>query len=160
MLEIKNLTKQYNLNTLKILYSKKKRVNVLDNINLRAKDGDIIALLGKNGSGKTTFLKIIAGILLPDEGKVKLRGNLNNNKKMVLVNSNDRSFFWRLSILENLKFFSPNKFNSDENINSILSLLELDTKKNQIYLSLSSGEKKKIIYCKSTYTKTKNSFVG
>ncbi|MFP4313822.1 MAG: ABC-F family ATP-binding cassette domain-containing protein [Alphaproteobacteria bacterium] len=46
---------------------------ILDKFNLRIKRGDRIGILGKNGSGKTTFLKLLIGELEPDQGRVKVR---------------------------------------------------------------------------------------
>ena len=47
---------------------------VLENINLQVKAGEFWALIGPNGSGKSTLIKIILGLLNPDEGTVKLFG--------------------------------------------------------------------------------------
>lgn len=49
---------------------------ILDQFNLRVMRGDRIGILGKNGSGKTSFLKMLTGELEPDTGKVKLARNL------------------------------------------------------------------------------------
>lgn len=49
---------------------------ILDGFNLRIQRGDRIGILGKNGSGKTSFLKLMIGELAPDMGKVKLAPNL------------------------------------------------------------------------------------
>lgn len=49
---------------------------IMDKFNLRIMRGDRIGLLGKNGSGKTTFLKLLTGQLEPDMGKVKLAKNI------------------------------------------------------------------------------------
>jgi len=48
---------------------------VLNNINLRMYEGEIIAILGKSGSGKSTLLRIIAGLIQPSRGTVYYRGN-------------------------------------------------------------------------------------
>ncbi len=48
---------------------------ILDGFNLRIMKGDRIGLLGKNGSGKTTFLKLLTGQVEPDKGKIKLAHN-------------------------------------------------------------------------------------
>lgn len=45
-----------------------------DNIDLTAKQGEILALLGENGSGKTTLMNILAGIYAPDSGEIKIGG--------------------------------------------------------------------------------------
>ena len=45
-----------------------------DNIDLTAKQGEILALLGENGSGKTTLMNILAGIYAPDSGTIKING--------------------------------------------------------------------------------------
>jgi len=49
-------------------------VSALNGISIDLKEGDRLALLGRNGSGKTTFLKTCAGLVLPDEGTVAIDG--------------------------------------------------------------------------------------
>ena len=48
--------------------------NVLDNLNLRLKEGRFYGLLGMNGSGKTTLLKLIAGKLFAHDGEIYVDG--------------------------------------------------------------------------------------
>ena len=48
--------------------SNSETLHVLDNISFSVKQGDIIGILGKSGCGKSTILRIIAGLLSPDEG--------------------------------------------------------------------------------------------
>ena len=45
--------------------------NVLDNISFEIKQGDKVALIGNNGTGKTTLIKLIAGLITPNSGIVK-----------------------------------------------------------------------------------------
>src|SRR3954469_5160607 len=47
---------------------------VLDNINFEVAQGEIVVLLGASGSGKTTILRIIAGLESPDTGRILLHG--------------------------------------------------------------------------------------
>ena len=47
---------------------------VLDHINLKMYEGEIIAVLGKSGSGKSTLMRIIAGLIAPSDGKITYRG--------------------------------------------------------------------------------------
>ncbi|MCR4693411.1 MAG: ATP-binding cassette domain-containing protein [Firmicutes bacterium] len=67
MLELKNIYKRFNASTIdeKILF---------EDFNLNIKDGDFVAIVGSNGSGKTTALNIISGDIKPDSGKVLLGG--------------------------------------------------------------------------------------
>src|SRR6266478_7806604 len=48
---------------------------VLDHLDFTLRDGEIVAILGKSGSGKSTFLRILAGLVPPNEGVVEYRGN-------------------------------------------------------------------------------------
>lgn len=63
MLEVQQLTKRFGAET------------VLQSLNLSIPAGSIQALIGPNGSGKTTFTKIVAGLLLPSEGVVTVAGS-------------------------------------------------------------------------------------
>ncbi len=49
--------------------------SVLENVNLNIKHGDFISIVGPNGGGKTTLLKILLGLLRPDKGKVRIFNN-------------------------------------------------------------------------------------
>ncbi|HYD87725.1 MAG TPA: ATP-binding cassette domain-containing protein [Vitreimonas sp.] len=50
-------------------------VAALNGISFELKEGDRLALMGRNGSGKSTLLKVCAGLILPDRGKVDIRGS-------------------------------------------------------------------------------------
>ena len=64
LLSCQNLTKRYGYKT------------ALDNINLTIERGRIIGLLGPNGSGKTTIIKLINWLLSPTEGMLLINGSL------------------------------------------------------------------------------------
>ncbi len=66
------------LNNISINYGK---TIVLDNIDLSIKQGDFLAILGPNGGGKTTLLKIILGVIEPTSGTVKLFGDVPEKKR-------------------------------------------------------------------------------
>ena len=51
-------------------------LSVLENTNLTLKEGEIVSLLGKSGSGKSTFLRIIAGLIKPSSGEIKYNNQL------------------------------------------------------------------------------------
>src|SRR5215211_5260276 len=48
---------------------------VLEKIDFTLRDGEIVAILGKSGAGKSTFLRILAGLVAPSEGRVEYRGD-------------------------------------------------------------------------------------
>lgn len=122
---------------------------IFDNLNLNINKGDFIKISGPNGSGKTSLLRIIKGILLPDDGEVIYEKKFSKDD-IVLFAQNDRSFFLNLSIKENLNFFnsintkySKKLFNIK--MDDLLIKFNLINKKNNMVSSLSSGEIKKLI---------------
>src|SRR6478609_7773210 len=77
---------------------------VLDNINLKMYEGEIIAILGKSGSGKSTLLRIIAGLIEPSTGNVFYRGKkvLGPSKGMSMVFQTFALLPW-LTVLQNVE---------------------------------------------------------
>lgn len=78
---------------------------ILRKINLTLKRGEIVAILGKSGAGKSTFLRIVAGLITPDKGKVKLFKSENsspNNIDISMVFQTFALFPW-LTVLENVE---------------------------------------------------------
>jgi len=47
---------------------------ILDDVSLRVREGEFVGLIGPNGGGKTTLLKIVAGLLVPQKGSVLVLG--------------------------------------------------------------------------------------
>ena len=84
----------------------------LNEISLSAAAGKVLVLLGPNGSGKTTTLKLVSTMLLPDEGRVLVEGadtltqSAQARKHVGFAVATERSFFPRLSARENLDFFA------------------------------------------------------
>ena len=75
---LKNLTQKNALviENLSHSYDSSKANNlILDSINLKIKDGELLGLLGPSGCGKTTLLRLIAGFEVPKEGKIILNNN-------------------------------------------------------------------------------------
>ena len=84
----------------------------LEELSFSAATGQVLVLLGPNGSGKTTALKLISTILLPDTGSVRVDGcdtvkHARRVRHQVgIAVATERSFFPRLSARENLDFFA------------------------------------------------------
>ena len=73
VLECKGLTKQYG------------RTLALDNVSFTLEEGRIVGLLGPNGSGKTTFIKLCNGLLTPSSGELRICGYAPGNESKALV---------------------------------------------------------------------------
>lgn len=71
IIEVRNVEKSFRK-------GERQELLVLDDINLRIYEGEIIAILGKSGSGKSTLMRIIAGLIQPSDGSVRYRGKLVN----------------------------------------------------------------------------------
>ena len=84
----------------------------LKNVSFSAASADVVALLGPNGSGKTSTLKLISTMLLADAGSVRVGGfdaqhEASKVRRQVgIAVATERSFFPRLSARENLDFFA------------------------------------------------------
>ena len=88
---------------------RKPPVVAVDNVSLRMERGEIYGLLGANGSGKSTFIRLVSGLLTLDEGRVEVFGHDLVREEMAvkrLINrvSVDAAFFKKLSPAENLSF--------------------------------------------------------
>ncbi len=70
----KSIAEFYNVS--KSFKNNKNEIKILDKFNIRIKKSDRIGILGKNGSGKTTFLKLILKEILPDTGSIKILKNM------------------------------------------------------------------------------------
>ena len=84
-------------------------VKALDNVSLNIKCGEIHSLCGENGSGKSTMIKIISGVVRPDEGEIIIKDNPIKNVRAIDAIRNgiyivyqDLSLFPNLTVAENI----------------------------------------------------------
>lgn len=77
-------SEKYVLRTEKLtkIYGGHKAVNAVD---MHVRKGDIYGFIGKNGAGKSTFMKMVAGLAAPDEGKIELFGSTDIEKQRVRI---------------------------------------------------------------------------
>lgn len=154
-IRLEGITKQYLPPWQLLAFPRKRRtIQALDTISLAIPKGQICGLLGTNGAGKTTLIKILATLLLPDQGSAAIQGvDLLHNPLLVkqlvgLVTTNERSFYWRLSARENLLFFAAlhglRGSRKSQRVEALLELLELQKQRTQSFMTLSTGQRQRL----------------
>lgn len=127
------------------------KTKIFENLNLSLNNKEMMQIKGKNGSGKTTFLKVILNILEPESGEIIWKGK--NIKKNIFDFYNQTTFIMdnntstrELSVQDNINFWkglSSSKLNNDE-IFKLLKKLDIEQYYKTRVMLLSSGERKKL----------------
>ena len=135
ILSCKNLCKSY-------------KAPVLKNLNIDLPSGKIIGLLGPNGCGKSTFMKLICGLLVPDSGEIFICGEPRSEKTNALVSYlPERTYFNNsMQVDELIRYFSDfyNDFNASK-AKGMMYDLEIDTTAKLKTLSKGTKEKVQLI---------------
>ena len=133
LLEIKKLNKSFD------------NKEILKNINLKIKHGRIIGLLGKNGAGKTTIIKLINDLLTPTSGEILVNGKkIGVETKKIISYLPERTYLNKqMKVSEVLSFFNDFYDNFDiEKAKKLLIDLDLDI--NQSLSKMSKGMQEKV----------------
>jgi len=126
---------------------------VLTDFNLTVGAGEFFGLLGPNGAGKTTILSILSGLLLPDNGIIRLQGltygeNRREIQRKIGIVPQEIAVYDRLTARENLIFFGRlmglGGMRLKERVKSCLQIAQLEEKANQRVSSFSSGMKRRL----------------
>ena len=123
-----------------------------DNVSLQFKSGKIYALLGENGAGKSTLVKILSGVMSPDNGEVflneknlKLSSPLDAKKNKIGMVFQHFNLFETLSVFENLSIDATEDNKSLRvRINEILKKYNFSIDLDVPVLNLSAGQKQKV----------------
>ncbi|MHB1440117.1 MAG: ABC transporter ATP-binding protein [Cuniculiplasma sp.] len=124
-------------------------VRAVDGVDIHIKDGERVALLGENGAGKSTTIRIISGLMRPDSGRVRIYGFRPSSvdaKRYIGYLPEDASPYLNLSIRENLDYIGTIRKteNLQEKIEFFLDLLGLKSVEKQKPLTLSRGNRQKL----------------
>ena len=136
---------------------------VLKGINLEAGQGEFITLLGASGCGKTTTLRIIAGLELPDSGQVILEGhNITDwepNKRDVNTVFQNYALFPHMNVADNvgygLKIRKVPKAQIAERVERALRLVQLEEYGKRMPDQLSGGQKQRIAIARAVINEPK-----
>lgn len=141
------------LQNISFTYPKKKK-HALRDISFKVGDGEIYTLLGPNGAGKTTLIRIISGLIIPQNGFVSVCGFDNSRseyearRKLGLVLGDERTFYFRLSGAQNLEFFGgllgiPFQ-ECRKRVAEVLEMVGLQDDAKVQYMRFSTGMKKRL----------------
>ncbi len=125
------------------------KITAVKDFSIQIRDGERVALLGENGAGKSTTLKIISGLMKPDTGKVRIFGYPPSSfdaKRMIGYLPEDPSPYLNLSVRENLEYIGAIRETEDlqSRIEDLLDMLSLKGMERQKPLSLSRGNRQKL----------------
>lgn len=133
LVEFKNVSKKFGTKT------------ALDNVNIKFEKGKIYGLLGPNGSGKTTMIKIINGLLQPSDGEIFIHGNKPGiESKKVISYLPERTYLdMNMKVSELLQFFKDFYQDFDESqALELLTKLKINTQDK--LKNMSKGMKEKV----------------
>ena len=138
-IDIKDLTKKY------------KDVVAVSNLNIKIKKGEIFSLLGTNGAGKTTIIKILSTLLLPTNGEVKINNfdlikDKMKIKEIINISPQETAIAPNLTVLENLEFMAGiyQIKNKKEKIDTLIKTFNLEEVLNKKAKNLSGGYQRKL----------------
>ncbi|MEI6894883.1 MAG: ABC transporter ATP-binding protein [Colwellia sp.] len=144
------------------------QLTAVSNLDLTVDKQTIYGFLGPNGSGKTTVIRLLTGLLKPTSGQVSVLGcrlpqEANKLRMKIGYMTQKFSLYDDLTVLENLQFISriygltPNEQKS--RLNELLSTYQLNTQSQQLAGSMSGGQKQRLALAAAVIHKPKLLFL-
>ena len=151
ILDLQNVTKRYDGKT------------ILDNINLYIREGEFVTLLGPSGCGKTTTLRLIAGFIQPDEGKILLDGKdiagMPPYERPLNTVFQRYALFPHLDVYDNIAFgLKLKKTPSDEidrRVRKVLKMVAMTDYEDRDVDSLSGGQQQRVAIARALVNEPK-----
>ena len=153
MIEVSGLEKKYG------------KLQVLENIDLEIKKGEIFGLVGLSGAGKSTLLRCINGLVPYDGGSLKVQGievqklgkaQLRNFRKNIGMIFQNFSLLERCNVYENVAFpmkvWKKNSMEPDEQVRKMVRLVGLEDKIESRPRQLSGGQKQRVAIARAMVT--------
>lgn len=139
-LELKGITKKFG-----------KKI-VIDNLNLKIYEGELFAILGPSGTGKSTLLRIIVGIEEPDSGQILLDGkditDLPPNRRNIAMVFQSFALYPNMDVYRNiafpLKIAGFKKYDIEKKVNSAARLLGISEILSSAVSKISGGQKQRV----------------
>ncbi len=148
-IELQNITKRYGETT------------VVDNVSLKLTKGEVFSLLGPSGCGKTTLLRILAGFIEPEEGRVLVNGrdltHVPPNQRPINTVFQNYALFPHLTIRENIGFGltiakrSAHEITSE--VNRMLELIQMSAHADKKPGQISGGQKQRVAIARALINK-------
>jgi len=133
-------------------------------INFNIREGQFITLFGESGAGKTSVLRMIAGLMQPDEGLINVHDqiwydsekkiNLSPQKRNIGVVFQDYALFPNMTVRENLQF-ALQKGQNHKVINELIEIVELGSLESRSPLTLSGGQKQRVAIARAIVQRPK-----
>src|SRR5215211_4050078 len=128
------------------------KTSILENISFDVSEGEVLVLLGASGSGKTTILRIMAGLEMPYTGKVILHGKdvteLPARERGVGVIFQSYALFPKMTVEKNigygLRIRKRKRKEIKETVNELLSLVQLEEHRKKYPSQLSGGQQQRV----------------
>ncbi|XP_024944655.1 uncharacterized protein LOC107271675 isoform X2 [Cephus cinctus] len=121
----------------------------VEDLNLKLHEDEVTALLGRNGAGKTTIIKMLTGMLAPSNGEIRL-GSSNGTKPEIGVCPQDNVLVDCLTAREHMLFYAKLKKPDAQDkellvhVNTMLESLELGEQEDEIVSRLSGGTRRRL----------------
>jgi ABC-2 type transport system ATP-binding protein len=163
LINVNNLTKSFKLfkrkaglkGAIKSFFNREYEIfTALENINLNITEGEIIGILGENGAGKTTLIKLMVGLLYPNNGSINIDGydpwkrNHTFLSNISVVMGQKNQLWWDIpaseSFLLNKHIYNLDDSNYNKTLDELVEYLNVGDKINVQVRRLSLGERMKM----------------
>lgn len=133
---------------------KNNKVDNIKDLNMEVEKGDLVGILGESGSGKSTILRILAGLEVPYKGKIEIDNKnvftekifTEPEKRGIGMVFQDYALFPHMTVSKNIMFGlkGMNKSDKEKRVDEMLDLVNLKEYKNKYPYELSGGQQQRI----------------